>query len=72
VPHVTEADRQHDLVQILRKFTDLREPHLWFPVARDMKRKIVIHAGPTNSGKTYHALQQLMQAESGTYCAPLR
>jgi ATP-dependent RNA helicase SUPV3L1/SUV3 len=37
-----------------------------------MKRKIIIHAGPTNSGKTYHALQRLMQAESGTYCAPLR
>ena len=35
---------------------DLRKPHQWFPVARALTRRIVYHAGPTNSGKTYNAL----------------
>jgi ATP-dependent RNA helicase SUPV3L1/SUV3 len=33
---------------------------------------VVAHLGPTNSGKTYNALQRLKKAESGVYCAPLR
>jgi len=28
--------------------------------------------GPTNSGKTYNALQSLAAVERGVYCAPLR
>ncbi|XP_057841683.2 DExH-box ATP-dependent RNA helicase DExH18, mitochondrial [Cryptomeria japonica] len=51
---------------------DLRKPHTWFPFARAMKRKIVYHCGPTNSGKTYNALQRFLQAKSGIYCGPLR
>jgi ATP-dependent RNA helicase SUPV3L1/SUV3 len=31
-----------------------------------------LHVGPTNSGKTYRALQRLESAESGIYCGPLR
>ena len=42
-----------------------------FPLARSMKRRIVVHCGPTNSGKTHHALQQFMSASRGVYCAPL-
>lgn len=37
-----------------------------------MRRRIVCHLGPTNSGKTYHALQALKAARSGVYCGPLR
>ncbi|XP_047321740.1 DExH-box ATP-dependent RNA helicase DExH18, mitochondrial [Impatiens glandulifera] len=51
---------------------DLTKPHTWFPFARAMKRKIVYHCGPTNSGKTYNALQRFMEAEKGIYCSPLR
>lgn len=36
------------------------------------QQQIVIHEGPTNAGKTYHALQALMTAQSGWYLAPLR
>ncbi|MFP3123477.1 helicase-related protein [Ectobacillus funiculus] len=32
----------------------------------------VLHVGPTNSGKTYNALQRLKRAETGIYMAPLR
>ncbi len=40
--------------------------------ARRMNRKIVYHMGPTNSGKTYHAIQALCAAKKGCYLAPLR
>lgn len=40
--------------------------------ARDIKRTIIYHMGPTNSGKTYHAVEALCKAKSGCYLAPLR
>ena len=41
-------------------------------LARSIKRKIVYHMGPTNSGKTYYAIKTLGLAEKGCYLAPLR
>lgn len=35
-------------------------------------REVHLHIGPTNSGKTYNALQRLQEAERGLYLAPLR
>ncbi len=43
-----------------------------FVPARRLNRRIVFHMGPTNSGKTYAALQALAKAPTGTYLAPLR
>ena len=40
--------------------------------ARNMHRKIIMHVGPTNSGKTHHALRALAAAKSGVYAGPLR
>ncbi|KAJ7765737.1 P-loop containing nucleoside triphosphate hydrolase protein [Mycena metata] len=40
--------------------------------ARKMRRKFVMHVGPTNSGKTYHALRALAAAPVGLYAGPLR
>ncbi|KAJ4752832.1 ATP-dependent RNA helicase [Rhynchospora pubera] len=51
---------------------DLTKPHSWYPFARAMKRKIIYHCGPTNSGKTYNALCRFSQAKSAVYCSPLR
>lgn len=51
---------------------DLRYPSEWFPATRAVHREIHLHVGPTNSGKTYHALQRLEQAETGVYAGPLR
>jgi len=47
-------------------------PHEWYPEARKMKRKIIFHHGPTNSGKTFSALNDLENSKSGIYCSPLR
>ena len=43
-----------------------------YPLARELNRKLYFFVGPTNSGKTYAAMQELMNADSGTYLAPLR
>jgi ATP-dependent RNA helicase SUPV3L1/SUV3 len=44
----------------------------YFPIARQLRRELVLFAGPTNSGKTWHALNKLAEEESGVYLAPLR
>lgn len=43
-----------------------------YTLARSLGRRIVFHVGPTNSGKTYAALQALAAAPTGVYLAPLR
>lgn len=43
-----------------------------FALARKLGRQHHFYVGPTNSGKTYQALETLRQAESGVYLAPLR
>lgn len=43
-----------------------------FPLAREMKRHFILHVGPTNSGKTYAAMERLKEKGSGIYLAPLR
>jgi len=53
--------------QSLNMTTDLKKPHEWYPLTRIMKRKIIFHGGPTNSGKTYHALQRLKEASLESY-----
>lgn len=40
--------------------------------ARRLNRRVIYHMGPTNSGKTYHAIEALVQAKKGCYLAPLR
>jgi ATP-dependent RNA helicase SUPV3L1/SUV3 len=54
------------LARTIRDFKNL------FPQARSMRRKLTLHIGPTNSGKTYQAIQKLKNADTGYYLAPLR
>ncbi len=61
-----KKQRQELLARTIRDFKNL------FPVARGMQRKLTLHIGPTNSGKTYTAMQQLQEADTGYYLAPLR
>jgi ATP-dependent RNA helicase SUPV3L1/SUV3 len=62
-----EQQRKEELLaQSIRDFKQL------FPLARGLKRSITFHVGPTNSGKTYDALKQLKEAQTGYYLAPLR
>jgi Helicase conserved C-terminal domain len=68
-------DRHSQLLeqyQALDAQTDLTRPHDWFIHARLDRRRIVFHGGPTNSGKTFAALERLKQASKGLYLGPLR
>lgn len=70
--HAKQIFPHIDCLDDLKKISDLRNPAAWYPLARSKNRKIIFHAGPTNSGKTYHALERLITAKSGVYCAPLK
>lgn len=61
-----KMQREQLLARTIRDFKNL------FPLARDMRRKLTLHIGPTNSGKTYQAMQKLQSADTGYYLAPLR
>ncbi|MCR5105008.1 MAG: hypothetical protein K6B68_11230 [Eubacterium sp.] len=43
-----------------------------YPATRMMQRHFVLHIGPTNSGKTYAAVEKLMNSKNGIYLGPLR
>ncbi len=65
-PLLEKQKREELLAKTIRDFKNL------FPLARELKREIVFHVGPTNSGKTYEALKALKNATTGYYLAPLR
>lgn len=60
------ADRERTLSSVPNNYADM------FPLARTIKRHFVLHIGPTNSGKTYKAVEVLEKAGEGVYLAPLR
>lgn len=70
--HAKQIFPMLDCMDDLRKISDLRVPADWYPEARAIQRKVVFHAGPTNSGKTHHAIQRYLTAKSGVYCGPLK
>jgi len=63
----TKAERENQ-----KEVANLRHPAEWYPGTRQVQRTVHMHVGPTNSGKTYHALQRLEQAATGVYLGPLR
>jgi len=61
-----KRQRSELLARTIRDFKNL------FPFARELRRKLILHIGPTNSGKTYTAMERLKKADTGYYLAPLR
>lgn len=57
---------------VVKQQSQLADYPSLFPQARAMKRRWVAWLGPTNSGKTYQAFEQLKKAKNGVYLAPLR
>ncbi|XP_021692039.2 DExH-box ATP-dependent RNA helicase DExH16, mitochondrial isoform X2 [Hevea brasiliensis] len=65
-------------------FTDLTCPHTWYPNARRKHRKVFLHVGPTNSGKSKTGVHDEFAIGTlvnylhwlcyvvGIYCGPLR
>lgn len=50
----------------------ITNPANWYPLPRQTRRKLILHVGPTNSGKTHNALQRLKSVEKGYFAGPLR
>ncbi|KAH0547762.1 hypothetical protein FGG08_000019 [Glutinoglossum americanum] len=69
---VADSETTERLFDKQEKISDFRYPIDWYPATKAIKRSFHLHVGPTNSGKTYHALQRLEQAKTGIYAAPLR
>ena len=61
-----------------RKIAEIREifreysPDSYIERGKQLKRSFVLHVGPTNSGKTYDAIEDLKANAPGTYLGPLR
>ena len=70
-----KQERRNAKMELKRQIRELSvdaNPQDAYPEARRLDRRFILHIGPTNSGKTYDALQRLKQAESGVYLGPLR
>lgn len=70
--HYLNAQFSEPNLEQQKKVADLRYPAEWYPQARATQRTIHLHVGPTNSGKTYHALKRLEASKNGFYAGPLR
>lgn len=75
-----EKQRKEEAYRIEREILKLEwkdvlssyNPAQYYTKARAMSRNFIIHAGPTNSGKTHSAMEKFLSAENGIYLAPLR
>ncbi|MBQ48753.1 MAG: hypothetical protein CMP10_15255, partial [Zetaproteobacteria bacterium] len=70
--YAAEVKYQHEIEELRDRSKEYSDYPASWPIARELKRELVFFAGPTNSGKTYHALNALTENESGAYLAPLR
>ncbi len=70
-----ERERQDEQQRQMREITALfrdYSPEAYVRRARELRRSFVLHVGPTNSGKTYEAIEDLKRHTPGTYLSPLR
>lgn len=70
--HVLGSNFTRTDIDNQKALADLRYPLEWHPQTRAKQRTVHVHIGPTNSGKTYHALKRLEQVQRGVYAGPLR
>lgn len=72
-----EAKRKREQLELKRQAEEEKKRIAYIfgqEYEREQMRDVqyILHIGDTNTGKTHHALEQLKQAESGLYLAPLR
>lgn len=66
-----QALRERQLSEITQLYGAF-SPESYIERARRLQRMFVLHVGPTNSGKTYSAIEDLKTHTPGTYLGPLR
>lgn len=67
-----DTQLNQDLQMAYQAFVSRFTPFEKFHYAEKLDRNFILHVGPTNSGKTYTALEALKGADSGVYLGPLR
>ena len=70
--HAVEREQEERHAARTKESINLAEYPESFEVASRMGRKFIALLGPTNSGKTHRAMEELAKASSGVYLAPLR
>lgn len=72
VERLSKQAKETEAVQTLLTEASFASYADFFTTARALDRSLMLYVGPTNSGKTFHALNTLAEGESGMYLAPLR
>ena len=67
-----EAKYQEDVIKLNEQRSAYADVASYYPLARSLKRQLILYVGPTNSGKTWRSLNALAESNSGAYLAPLR
>ncbi len=69
-----KRDQEKDLETIaeIQQYYQNYSPETYIEKARHLQRSFVLHVGPTNSGKTYDAIEDMKKHSPGTYLGPLR
>ena len=65
------ALRERQIREIMALYESF-SPESYLEKARRLQRMFVLHVGPTNSGKTYSAIEDLKTHTPGAYLGPLR
>lgn len=63
-----EKRQEAEITALLESFS----PDYYISRAKQLERVFVLHIGPTNSGKTFDAVEDLKKNSPGTYLGPLR
>lgn len=66
-----KAQNAAAIIEIQNLFKNY-SPDYYIQQAKEKSRAFVLHVGPTNSGKTYDAIQDMKKHTPGTYLGPLR
>ncbi len=67
-----KRDKRIEKERVLRECLESFSPDSIIKEGKELDRIFIIHVGPTNSGKTYNAIERLKTLEKGCYLAPLR
>ncbi|MCR5214504.1 MAG: hypothetical protein K6E10_08795 [Eubacterium sp.] len=67
-----EMEKERKLILEAQSKMKSYSPDYYIEKAREKKRSFVLHVGPTNSGKTYDAIEDMKKNSPGTYLGPLR
>lgn len=67
-----ETETRERQLREIAELYDSFSPESYVERARSLHRIFILHVGPTNSGKTYDAIEDLQTHTPGTYLGPLR